>query len=314
MGVGEAGCSPPAYSMISDLFGVEERARAFAIYSIGVTTGIFLSYLFGARLSDSFGWRMVFFSIGLPGIGIALLVRFTIQEPARGGGEQGAGAPLPPVSEVLRLLWNRRSFRHVSLGAALHGFVSYGIGAFLVSFYVRSFDIAPDNLSQVAFPLGITIGVGGAIGNIAGGTLADYLGKRDKRWYLWVCGLSTLLAIPFAFATFLVDDFYSSIALYFIPLVLGYMFGGPTLAMAHGIVGVRMRALTTSIFYFILNAIGLGLGPWALGRISDALKPQYGQESLRYAILIVFCVYLWSAFHYFWGARYLRDDLRRAPS
>jgi len=169
-------------------------------------------------------------------------------------------------------------------------------------------------LSRVAIPLGITIGVGGAIGNFAGGALADYLGKRDRRWYLWVCGLSTLIAIPFAFATFLVEDFHVSLALYFIPLVLGYMYGGPTLAMAHGIVSPRMRALTTSIFLFIINLVGLGVGPWAVGRISDALHPRYGEESLRYAILILFSVYVWSAFHYFWGARYIRDDLLRAPT
>ncbi|NNL67795.1 MAG: MFS transporter, partial [Myxococcales bacterium] len=150
VGIGEAGGSPPAYSMISDLFGAEERARAFAIYSIGVTTGVFLSYLFGSWLSDSFGWRSVFFAIGVPGIGIALLVRFTLKEPARGHFDPDSGGGVPPVRSVLRLLWSRRSFRHMSLAAALHAFVSYGIGAFLVSFYVRSYQIGADNLSVVA--------------------------------------------------------------------------------------------------------------------------------------------------------------------
>ena len=315
VGIGEAGGTPPAYSMLSDLFGPEERGRAFSIYATGVTSGVFLSYLFGSWLGDTFGWRMVFYAVGLPGIGIALLVRFTLREPVRGQYEEkNAGEPLPPIREVLGLLWSRRSFRHLSLAASLHAFVSYGIGAFLVSFYVRSFHVAPDNLSRVAIPLGITIGLGGAIGNFVGGSLADHLGKRDKRWYLWICGLSSLLAIPFAFATFLVRDFYASIAIYFIPLVLGYMYGGPTLAMAHGIVSPRMRALTTSIFLLIINLIGLGIGPWALGRLSDALQPRYGDESLRYAILIFFGAYVWSAIHYFWGARYIRDDLLRAPS
>ena len=315
VGIGEAGGAPPAYSIMSDLFGPEERGRAFSIYATGVTTGVFLSYLFGSWLSDTFGWRMVFYALGLPGIGIAVLVRVTLKEPKRGQYEErSAEEPLPPIREVLALLWSRKSFRHLSLAASLHAFVSYGIGAFLVSFYVRSFDIAPDNLSRVAVPLGITIGLGGAIGNFAGGSLADYLGKRDKRWYFWICALSTLLAIPFAFATFLVRDFYASIALYFIPLVLGYMYGGPTLAMANGIVSPRMRALTTSIFFFIINLIGLGIGPWALGRLSDALQPRFAEDSLRYAIIIFFGAYVWSAIHYFWGARSIRDDLLRAPS
>lgn len=314
VGIGEAGGSPPSYSMISDLFSPAERGRAFSIYSVGVTTGIFLSYVFGAWLSDHFGWRTVFFAMGLPGIAVALLVRFTIQEPKRGRYDGEPAGTAPPIREVLQLLWSRKSFRHLSLGAALHAFVAYGIGAFLVSFYVRSYQIEADNLSQVALPLGIAIGVGGALGNYAGGALADRLGRKDPRWYLWIPGISTLLALPFAYVSFLVDGFYLSIGLYFIPLVLGYMYGGPTLAISHSLVGPRMRALTTSILFFIMNLIGLGLGPWALGRISDALAPSYGAESLRYAILILFTTYAWSTVHYFLGARSLREDLARAPT
>ena len=313
VGIGEAGGSPPSYSMISDLFSPAERGRAFSIYSAGVTTGIFLSYLFGSWLSDNFGWRVVFFAMGVPGIAVALLVRFTIREPPRGHFDGKPATAPPPVLDVVRLLWSRKSFRHLSLGAALHAFVAYGIGAFLVSFYVRSYQIPSDNLSQVGVPLGIAIGVGGALGNYAGGALADRLGRRDPRWYLWIPGISTLLAVPFAYASFLVEDFYLSISLYLIPLVLGYMYGGPTLAISHSLVGPRMRALTTSILFFILNLIGLGLGPWALGRLSDTLAPSYGEESLRYAILILFTTYAWSTLHYFLGARTLREDLQRTP-
>jgi len=314
VGVGEAGASPPGYSMLSDLFAPEERARAFSIYATGVTFGVLFSYLFGSWLSDSFGWRRSFLVIGLPGVAIALLVRFTLREPARGAYDRHSAQAPPPVREVLRFLWSRKSFRHLAIASGLHAFVSSGIGAFIVSFYVRSFQIGADNLSTVAIPLGLIIGIGGAVGNIAGGTLADFLGRRDQRWYLWVCGLSTLLAIPFAFAAFLVDDLSMSMTLYLFPVLFGFMYGGPALAMATGIVGPRMRALTVSIFFFVLNLIGLGIGPWALGRISDALHPSFGEESLRYAIIIVFGAYLWSAFHYFWGAQYIRDDLERAPS
>ncbi len=304
VGIGEAGGTPPAYSMLSDLFDPTERGRAFSIYATGVTSGILLSYLFGSWLSDTFGWRIVFLAAGLPGLALALLLRLSVHEPRRMNSEA-----VPPVAEVLRHLAGKRSFRHFSLAAALHAFVSYGIGAFLVSFFVRSFGFAADNLSAVAVPLGLSIGIGGAIGNYAGGAIADRLGKRDMRWYLWVCGISTLLAIPFAVAAILAESFTTSIALYFIPLVLGYMYGGPTLAMAHAVVRSRMHALTTSIFLFVINLIGLGLGPWALGRLSDALRPSLGEESLRHAIALMFAVYAWSAFHYFWAARYLRDDL-----
>jgi len=339
VGIGEAGGSPPAHSMISDLFDPSERGRALAIYSSGVTFGVMLAYALGGWVSDNFGWRIVFIVVGLPGVFLGLVIRFTLQEPERGARELKAGsAHMPSFMEVLRTLATRRSFLLLSVAAGLHAFVAYGIGAFIVSFFYRSYGVS--SISEVTLPLGLMIGVAGGIGNYMGGYLADRWGKHDRRWYMWVPAISTLLSIPFAYASFLSRDFYTAIALYFLPLVFGYMYLGPTLAMTHGLVSPRMRALASSILFFVLNLIGLGLGPTVTGLVSDALRTGvqlgstlsglvarlfgsdfarqvaegFGEESLRYAILVMFVAYLICALLYFWAARYLRDDLDNAPA
>ncbi len=320
VGVGESGGSPPAHSMISDLFKPSERARALAIYSTGITFGIFLAYVFGGWVSDNYGWRIVFIVLGVPGVIVAFVVRYTFIEPQRGlhdstTDEQGTASVKPlPVIDVVHYLASRKSFLHLSMGSALHAFVGYGIAAFLVSFYVRSYQIPHDNISQITLPIGFIIGIAGLIGNFGGGYLADRLGLKDKRWYLWVPAVSTLVAIPFAFAAFMVNNLHLSMALYGIPLMLGTMYLGPIIATAHSLVSPGMRALTSAILFFILNLIGLGLGPTLLGLCSDLLKPEFGADSLRYAMMIAFLGYGWSAAHYFMGAKYLRADLDRVSS
>ena len=340
VGIGEAGGSPPAHSMISDMFPPSERARALAIYSSGVTFGVMLAYVAGGWISDTFGWRLVFVAIGLPGVAVGALVMLTLREPARGAYDKpgAAHAEAPPMLSVIRVLLSRRSFVLLSVAAGLHAFTAYGIGAFIVSFFKRTYAI--EATSDVTLPLGIMIGVAGGIGNYAGGYLADLWGKRDVRYYMWVPAVSTLLAIPFAYASFLTNDFTLSLALYFLPLVFGYMYLGPTLAMTHALVSPRMRALASSILFFILNAIGLGLGPTVTGLVSDILKGGIslpgalsrgldglagdgastalanglGDDSLRYAILLMFVAYLAAALIYFRAARYLPQDLEAAPS
>lgn len=312
VGVGEAGGSPPSHSIISDLFPPGRRALPLAIYSSGITFGVFVAYVFGAWVSDHFGWRAVFIALGLPGVILALVVRFTVTEPARGRYDgPGADRQPPAMLQVISFLLKSRTFVHLSLAAALHAFVGYGVAAFLVSFYVRSYAIPIDQISIVALPLGFIIGIGGAIGSFAGGYLSDRLSRRDVRWSMWVPAAATLIAVPFAAAALLTRDFYLSLSLYVLPLAFGYMYLGPTLATTHALVAPRMRALSSAVLFFIINLIGLGLGPTIVGIISDALTPTYGPDSLRYALVATFCFNIWSALHYYYAARHLAADLER---
>lgn len=312
VGVGEAGGSPPSHSMISDIFRPEKRASAIGFYSMGVNIGILFGFLLGGWINEFFGWRMAFFVVGAPGILIALVVRFTLAEPARGLVEQReAAATSPPTGEVIKLLMSRRSFRHMALAASLNAFAGYSISNWTASFMIRSHGM---NTGELGTWLAAIIGLGGAIGVFSGGLIADRLAPRDKRWYMWLPALTGCIGLPFLLCVYLAEDPYLALTLMIVPGVLSNVYLGNTIATTHGLVGLRMRALASAILFFILNIIGLGAGPWLVGLASDALAPTYGQESLRQAMLFIIPpVMAWSALHFFLAARHLREDLEAAP-
>ena len=312
VGIGEAGGSPPAHSMISDMFPPKQRATALSVYSMGINFGILIGFVIGGYVNDWLGWRYVFLIVGAPGILMALVVRFTLKEPPRGYSEKRrVVAEAPSVKDVFRLLWSRRSFRHMSIAAGLHAFVGYGVGQWIASFYIRTYDLG--STGEIGFWLGIISGTAGALGTFMGGYLTDKLGGRDKRWYIWIPAMATVAAIPFSLTVYLLNNYALSLTIYLIPVFLGAMYLGPTLAMTHGIVGIRMRALASSILFFVLNLIGLGLGPLFTGMLSDAYTPHFGADGLRYALVTVVLVYLWCGYHYMQAAKTIREDLENAP-
>jgi predicted MFS family arabinose efflux permease len=309
VGVGEAACSPPAHSLISDYFPPSRRATALAIYSLGIPIGAALGNVGGGWLHEFLGWRAAFMAVGLPGIALALVVRLTLREPRRGhseGLQVDGGAE--SVRDVIRFMARLPAFRHLSLACALHSFVGYGVGLFLPAFFIRSHGFGVGEIGSWLALLGLT---GGVLGTYGGGWLADRLGVRDMRWYVWVPSLATLLGVPFGVLFYLWPEPYGALALAVPASILGPMFLGPSFAMTQALVKVRMRALAAAILLFVLNLIGLGLGPWFVGLLSDRLIGVYGGESLRYAMLyVVVAGNLWSALHYFLAARTLRTDLR----
>ena len=310
--VGEAGGSPPAHSMISDIFPPRQRATALSFYSMGINFGTLFGFVIGGWVNDFFGWRMVFLVIGVPGILWAILLRLSLREPRRGLSENiEQVAAAPPMRDVLSLLWSRKSFRHMSFAAGLHAFVGYGVGQWIASFFIRTYELT--STGEIATWLGLISGTAGAAGTFLGGYLTDKLGVHNQRWYLWLPALATLAAIPFSLAVYLLNTYYLALSVYIIPVFLGAMYLGPTLAMTHGIVSLRMRAVASSILFFVLNLIGLGLGPFITGIISDLLVPHFGTESLRFALVIVVLAYAWSTFHYWMASRSIEEDLLHAP-
>lgn len=313
VGVGEAGGSPPSHSMISDIFPPERRASALGFYSTGVNFGILFGFLFGGWLNEFFGWRTAFMVVGIPGILIAIIVRYTMAEPIRGiADSRVATDDMLPTSGVLALLWSRRSFRHLALAAALNAFAGYSSANWTASFFIRSHGMTTGELGTW---LALILGVGGAIGVFGGGLLADRLGGRDKRWYVWLPALAGILMVPFSASVYLVDNAYAALTLMIIPGLLSNVYLGNTLALTHGMVGMRMRAMASAILFFILNMIGLGGGPWLVGVLSDFLAPSLGQDSLRYAMLYLLpAVLIWSAFHFMLAGKAIREDLENAPA
>jgi MFS family permease len=310
--VGEAGGSPPSHSLIADYFPVRERATALSIYALGVPLGVMLGSLIGGWSNDQFGWRMTFVLCGVPGLLFGLLVLWTIREPARGASDGAAAARAgtagaPPVGEVMAFLWRKASFRHLSLAAALHSAVWYGGSTWNAAFFIRSHGMTS---SQAGGWLAIFAGIA-TIGTLLGGMLSDKLSVRynDKRWYMWVPGAATLIMVPFQLLAYLSDSMTIVAPSFAIMVVLASVFFGPSFAMTQGLVTIRMRAVAASVLLFVQTLIGLGLGPFITGIVSDLLKAGYGEQSLRYALVIVGFANVWAAFHYFWGARTLDRDL-----
>ncbi len=312
VGIGEAGCSPPAHSLLADYFPPERRGTALSIYALGIPLGGAFGNLIGAWVASWFGWRMAFVAVGVPGLLIALLVRLTLREPVRGQSEvpvRGVRAPLQASEttwQVLRFMARLRAFVHLSLAGALHAFVGYGAAYFLPSFFARVHHMGLAERGSWLAGLALI----GAVGTYLGGSLSDRLGRRDVRWYMWVPAIATLAGVPIALGYYLVPDVYVALSIGVLASIAGPMYLGPSFAMTQTLVRPHMRAMASAILLFIINLIGLGLGPWFVGYTSDALAPRFGDESLRYALVsIVSLGNAWAAAHYFLAARTLKADL-----
>lgn len=311
--IGEAGGSPPSHSMISDLFPEHRRATALSIYAIGIPVGAMLGSLFGGVLNDEYGWRMAFIIVGAPGLVLALVVRFTLAEPIRGASDAivQQRSEAPPAMDVFKLLWTKKSFRYMALGAALHAFVSNGVGYWFPSFMIRTHGLDTTTVGIWLFYLGFA----GMVGTFLGGYLCDKFGKRDSRWYLWIPAAATLVAVPFQYLVYTGDDWQLAILLANIPVFLGAFYLGPSFALTQNLVGIRMRALAASVLLFVTNLVGLGLGPQLTGIVSDLLLSftDLGVDSLRWAMVSVLLLNVVSTVFYLFAAKYLRDDLAAKP-
>ena len=307
VGVGEAGCSPPAHSMIADYFPAHKRATALGIYSLGIPVGILFGFLAGGWLNEFFGWRVAFFVVGVPGILLAILVRYTLREPARGMAEGRVDqVEQPGIKETFQFMWRKRSFRHLAFGGALTAFVGYGVVTWVPSFLIRSHGM---ETGEVGTWLGLILGIPGGIGIALGGYMADKLGARDTRWYLWIVSVALLAGVPFAFGVYLSDSALAALLFLIMPIALGNFYQATTFSQTQGLATLRMRSVAAAVLLFILNIIGLGAGPQAVGIVSDLLNPTYGQESLRYSLLIFSFVNIWSAYHYYVAGKYLAEEL-----
>ncbi len=309
--IGEAGGSPPSHSLISDYFPKARRGTAFAIYALAVPVGTSIGAAIGGWGNQNLGWRNTFIAIGLPGIVLALIVFLTVKEPARGMSDgaaaKGAGEKAPGMLEVLRFLWLRPSFRHLSLACALHSVVWYASGAFNNAFLQRSHGM---NVAEAGYWISILAAIAG-VGTFLGGYLSDRLSSRlnDRRWYMWVPGVATLICVPFQFLAYLSPSLAVVLPSFVGLMLMAAVFFGPSFAMTQALATLRMRSVATSVLLFIQTLIGNGLGPSVTGLISDWLVPSFETDSLRYALVIIGIVNFWAALHYMVGARSLKSDL-----
>ena len=310
VGIGEAGGSPPAHSMISDYFPPEKRATAISIYSTGIYLGILMGYVIGGVIAKLYGWRIAFYSMGIPGILLAIFIYFVIKEPIKGQNDEGVKeVEAPPIKDVVGLLFSKKTFIFLAIGSGFNAFGTYGVGNFLPSFLQRVHSV---DIATAGIVLGLTTGIGGMIGTYMGGYLADRFQVRDKRWYMWIPLIAGFANIIPSLLLFFTGNPELAMAMTFFTSAFTAFYLGPSIAVSHSLVNAKMRAFTSAIFFFILNLIGLGFGPLVIGLLSDLLTPEFGNESLRWAFCSSILTGIISAIFFYMASKTYRQDLKLA--
>jgi MFS family permease len=298
VGVGEAGCSPPAHSLISDYFEPRKRASALAVYSFGIPLGTMFGAVAGGWLAQAFSWRVAFLLVGLPGIFIALAIKLLMKEPPRGHSEpvarpkleedvtvevepaaaKAASPAAPPrasfkgeMSEiwaVVKILIGTPAIAHMVAGVTLASFAGYGVGQFAPPYFIRTYGL---NYAEVGAIVGLVAGFSAGVGTVAGGFVADRLARRSERWYALTPAIGLAICTPLYLWAYHQPSWQLTVALLIAPGILHYVYLGPTFGVVQNMVDTRRRATATAILFFFLNLIALGGGPPVTGWLIDRM-------------------------------------------
>lgn len=300
VGVGEAGGVAPSYAVIADYFPAGSRARALAIYSLGIPLGSAAGVMLGGHIAKSIDWRTAFLVVGVLGVAIAPLFRLVVREAPR--DRSGGGAP---VREVFGMLARKRSFWLLAFGASASSMLGYGLAFWLPTLMKESFGLDP---AQTGNFYGAILLLGGIAGVLAGGFIGDWLGARDRGAYARLPAIAFVLAVPL-FAGGVMSSTVTAAFLFFVvPQALAYVWLGPVISAVQHLVPAHMRATASASFLLINNLIGLGVGIYVLGGLADALAPRFGGEALRYAMLFSLVCYLIAALLMWLAAKPLSEE------
>lgn len=299
VGVGEAGCTPAAHSLITDAVAPAKRSSAIAFYGLGIPIGSLLGLIVGGLVNDLWGWRIAFMVVGVPGILLAFVLPLLIKEVRARDSHAGAtiGAALT-VAQALREVFGTRAFVYLAIAASFTAFLGYGKGVWALILFQRSHGLSA---GETGLLLGVALGIAGIVGTWLGGYFADRHGKVNRRHMLTTPAAGMAIAAPILFLGYAVTEWHLAIALLFVPTVLNAAYYGPTFACVHGLVQPEARAMASAVMLFLQNLIGLGLGPWLFGLASEELKPVVGTESVRYVLYGAAWLGLIPAF-FFWRA------------
>ncbi len=302
VGVGEAGCTPAAHSLISDSVPPEKRSSAIAFYGLGVPIGSLLGLIIGGIVNDLYGWRVALMLVGLPGLVLALVVLFVMREPrhSRSAEATAAAAAIVPLStgEAMREIFASRAFVYILIASSVVAFLGYGKALWTISFFIRSHGLST---TEAGLSMAVVLGLAGVFGTWLGGKMADKFGARDKRHILTFPAFGMAVAAPILFLGYFMEDWRVAVALLIIPTILNSAYYGPAYGCVQGLVRPQARAIAASVMLFGQNLIGLGFGPFLFGVLSDALQPLAGQESVRWVLYGAAWLGLIPAF-FFWRA------------
>jgi predicted MFS family arabinose efflux permease len=275
---GEAGFVPPTHSLIADYVSEKRRARAFSVIAAGAAVGMLVANIAGGALAETYGWRTAFALLGAGGCVLALVLAVTLREPPR-------SAPLTPKASVkrtgVRALLSNRVFMFCVLGSAFHLMYQYAAAAWSAPFYIRAFEL---NLLQAGLFVGIGGAVATALGGIAGGFAGDWFAARDRRWLAFWPAITVAVAAPFGAMGYLVGDVWLAFGSLLIAAFANALYQSSTYALVQSQVGGDGRATAAALMIFIQNLLGLGVGPLAVGVLSDQLTPEFGARALGIAM------------------------------
>jgi MFS family permease len=302
VGVGEAGCTPAAHSLISDAVAPEKRASAIAFYGMGVPIGTLLGLVIGGVVNDIWGWRAALMLVGAPGVLLALLLPFLLKEPRRFGLAKGdsapSGPPPVPVFDAMAEIFTSRAYVWLLVAASFAAFLSYGKGLWTLSLFIRSHGLSTTEVGLIG---AATLGVAGVFGTWLGGWAADRYGAINRRHILTLPAVGMAIAAPIQFLGYGAPVWWVAGLLILVPTILNAAYYGPAYACVQGLVRKELRAVAASLMLFGQNLIGLGLGPFIFGALSDILQPMAGTESVRWVLFGA----AWLGFipaYFFWRA------------
>lgn len=295
VGVGEAGGVAPSYALLADYFEPHRRARALAIFSLGVPIGLALGTFIGAYIAAVISWRAAFLVMGTAGVILAPFLLIFVRDPVT----RNSAVTSSSIARVFPTLARKPVFWLLALAASSSSLCGYGLAVWIPSVVERSFHLGLIARGQF---LGSVVLIGGCTGVFAGGWLADRLGRLDRGWYAKLPAIAWLVTAPTFAAGMLAPNLWIAWPILLIPNALNILWLGPVITAVQHLVPRQMRATASACFLLINNLIGLGIGPPLIGRLSDALKHNYGADALRLAavgctffyiiagILVFFCV------------------------
>jgi MFS family permease len=299
VGVGEAGGVAPSYALIADYVPAERRARALAIFSLGVPIGLAGGSFIGARLAAWFGWRATFLIMGIAGVILAPLLRLLVRDlPTRAASSDQA-----PLSSVFPMVARKPAFWLLAFASSSSSLCGYGLALWTPSVMMRSFGL--DLVSTGNFLASLLL-IGGCAGVFAGGWLADRLGRRDRAWYAKLPAIAWIISVPSFGLGFFAPNLWVAWPLLLVGNAVNILWLGPVVTAVQHLVPRPMRSTASASFLLINNLIGLGVGPWLMGRLSDALKATYGADALRDSAVFCLAFYLLAALLMFLSIKSLR--------
>lgn len=311
VGLGEAGGTPPATSMIADLYPPSQRATALGVYTLGIGLGILAGFPLGGYVYELYGWRAAFFVAGAPGLVLALVVWLTVREPERGQSEARVDTARPSIRQTFAFMLSQPAFLWLLAGCMMICVSANAFLAWTSPLLIRTYSAG---VGEVSLALGLLVGGLGGLGAVLIGLVCDRLSRKDLRWRPWIILASAIVALPFAWGFLNAGSLQNAYLFNIVPSFIGLVYASIAYTAAQELVGVKMRAVASAFTLFCLTLLGIGGGPTLVGFLSSAFASDGPAVSLRRALELMLLFNVGSVLCLFMSSITYRRDAARAAN